>query len=268
MRFMRLLNPLRTQLFALSLVGLALGVFVLTGCDLAGTSSDTSEVDIGFTTTSSSTSSLQKLAEDELDITGSNGTLNITDIRLIVDEVELEGDDDNAEFEMEKPFFLDLPLDGTDVASVVTGQVPPGTYTEFEFEVEDADFDDDDDDEEQELQNLRDEILSEGFSNWPDDASMVVVGTFTEDGTTRSFITYFDAEIEVEIDMEDRPFEVGGDDASRRLTVNLDPARWFTKEDGTVQDLSQDNYTDTDELVEFELEYEFEDGVREIEFDD
>lgn len=265
---MGLLNPLRTRLFALSLAGLALGVFVLTGCDSAGTSSDTSEVDVGFTTTSSSTSSLEKQAQDDLEITGSNGTLNITDIRLIVDEVDLEGNDDDAEFEMEKPFFLDLPLDGTDVASVVTGRVPPGTYTEFEFEVEDADFDDDDDDEEEELLSLRDEIENEGFTDWPADASMVVVGTFTEDGTTRSFTTYFDAEIEVEIDMEDRPFEIGGDDASRRLTVKLDPALWFENVDGTVQDLSQNDYADTGELVEFDVEYEFEDGVTEIEFDD
>lgn len=254
------------------LVPLALAVavtFAFAACDSAGPSTDGSQVEVGFATSSTSapsSNSFSKTATDSLVLTGSNGTLRIHDIRLIVDEVELEGDADSAEFETEAPVFLDLPLDTTAVAPAATGEIPPGTYNEFEFEVEDADLDDGDDDEG--LQPLQNEIEEAGFSNWPDNASMVVAGTFAPEGdTTRSFTTYFEAEIEVELEMEDRPFEIGGDDPTRRLTVTLDPGRWFGRPDGTVQDLSQNDYETTGELIEFELEYEFEDGVSEIEFD-
>jgi len=201
--------------------------------------------------------------DDPLDVTGSNGTLRLDDIRLVVSDVEVEAASDSADFELERPQLLDLPLNTTNVTRLVTDQVPPGLYEEFEFEVEDVGLDADDD--EDELQSLRDEIDEAGFSNWPDEASMVAVGTFTPDGgESRSFTTYFDAEIEVEIEM-DPPFEVGEDGASRTLTVTVDPSLWFTNSDGSVQDLSTSDFQTADDLVEFEAE--FENGVTEIEFD-
>ncbi len=251
---------------------LALGALALVGCDSNGPSSDGSEVQVGFTTSSPSSSQTASVSSkdqhDALPLEGTNGTLELTDLRLIVSEIELEGDADSAEFEMEEPILLDLPLDSTDFAPAATDRVPPGTYTEFDFEVDDVELDDDDDEEE--IQTLRTQISEAGFSNWPEGASMVVVGTFTpDDGSeARNFTTYFDAEIEVEVEMEDNPFEVGGGEDAHRLTVTLDPARWFSNPNDTVQDLSQDHYETEDDLVEFELEYEFEDGVGEIEFDD
>jgi hypothetical protein len=256
----------------LALGGLALGAFALAGCDSSGPSSDGSEVQVGFTTSSTSSSQTSgasaKDQHDALTLEGTNGTLEITDIRLIVSEIELEGDADSAEFEMEEPRLLDLPLDSSDFGAAATDRVPPGTYTEFDFEVDNVELDDDDDEEE--LQALRDQIANTEYDNWPDGASMVVQGTFTpSDGDTgQDFRAYFDAEIEVEVEMEDNPFEIGGGDDARRLTVNLDPARWFSNPDDTVQDLSQNHYETEDDLVDFELDYEFEDGVGEIEFDD
>lgn len=246
----------------------AFGLLFFVGCDSAGPSSDDSEVQVGFKTSPSSKSAAysDKSSHQSLVLDGSNGTLEITDLRLIVSEVELEGEADSAEFETERPSFLDLPLDTTDVAPMAADRIPPGTYNEFKFKVEDVELDEDDDEEE--FQNLQEEIQNEGFTDWPEKASMVVVGTFTPDGEEQgqSFKTYFEAEIEVEIEMEDRPFEVDGDGLSRRLTVNLDPAQWFSNADGTVQDLSQQDYQGSDDLVEFEVE--FEEGVTEIEFDD
>jgi len=259
------MSTLRRQLFPLALLFAA--IFAVAGCDSTGPSTGSSEVEVGFATSSTSGSASAKATtDDSLVVSGTNGTLRIHDLRLIVDEVELEGEADSAEFETEKPVFLDLPLDPTEIAPVAAGNIPPGLYNEFEFEVEDAELDDGDDDEG--LQELRNDIQEAGFDNWPNNASMVAQGTFTPEGdTARSFTTYFEAEIEVELEMEDRPFEVGGDDPSRRLTINLEPGRWFSRPDGTVQDLSQDDFEDTGAVVEFEAEYEFEDGVSEIEFD-
>ncbi|MCS3627604.1 hypothetical protein GGP85_001021 [Salinibacter ruber] len=277
----------RSALLRSRLAPLALAVALVvavTGCDSTGPStSGGGEVQVGFSTSSStstsSTNALAKAASDSLVLSGANGdTLNIHDIRLIVDKVKLEqdgedqdGDDDGndsteveieREVEVERPSFLDLPLQGSEISPVAAGDVPEGTYNEFEFEVDDLD------DDEGNAQALLSEIREdEGFSNWPEDASMVVVGTFAPaDGTPTAFTAYFAAEIEVERELQ-TPLEVTGDGFSRELVVRLDPGQWFTRTDGTPVDLSQSDYDAREEPVEFEAEYEFEDGVSEIEFD-
>ena len=255
-----------------SLLVLVVGLgLLIAGCDSSGSGTEAGTVEVGFATASSSTnqnnvattSMTQSLDSDSLVLTGSNGTLTITDLRLIVDEIELEGDADSAEFETERPSFLDLPLREGEVSPVAADQVPPGAYTDFEFEIEDIELDDPD--EEGEIRDLRGDIREE-FPDWPNSASMVVVGTFAPTNDTSStFETYFEAEIEVEREL-DPPLQVGSDGFSRDLIVRLDPARWFERSDGTVQDLSQSDFDETGEILEFEAE--FEDGVTEIEFDD
>jgi len=253
----------------LSVFVLGLGLFIA-GCDSNGSGPEAGTVEVGFATASSTNqnsveakSRTQSVDSDSLVLTGSNGTLTITDVRLIVDEIELEGDADSAEFETERPSFLDLPLQEGEVSPVAADQVPPGSYTEFEFEIEDVELDDAD--EEGEIRELRGDIREE-FPNWPNAASMVVVGTFTPtNDTSRTFETYFEAEIEVERELNPA-LEVSTDGFSRDLIVRLDPARWFEQSDGTVQDLSQSDFEDTGQILEFEAE--FEDGVTEIEFDD
>jgi len=244
---------------------LTASVLLLGACDSSGPSTEGGNVAVDFGTSYSTSKAKAgatvKSSHDSLEIPGSNGTLDVTDIRLIISELELEGEADSAEFEAE-PSLLDLPLDTTDVAPVAASEVPPATYDEFEFEVEDVEVDDADDDEEA-LQTLREEIRND-FPNWPDGASMVVVSTFTpEGGTPEKDTTYFDAEIEVEREMEPA-LEVTGEGFERTLTVQLDPIRWFTNSDGTVWNLPE--RAAGDELIEFEAE--FEDGVTEIEFDD
>lgn len=247
------------------LLGFALGAFVLAGCDTAGTSTDGSDVEVSFTSTSASTTSSTPLAKanDTLVVEGTNGTLKIADVRFVVSEVELEGETDSTEFESEKPAFVDVPLNSTDVVSVASDRVPPGTYNEFEFEVGDADLDEGED--ERDIQQLRSDIEDAGFGDWPNEASLVAVGSFTPtEGEPRPFTTYFDAEIEVELEMEGRPFEVGTSDPARELTVSLSPSRWFVS-DGDPMDLSADQYQNVEEPVEFEIEFEKE---SEVEFND
>mgnify|MGYP006279945559 CR=1 FL=1 len=252
---------------SISFFALLASAVALTACDSAGPSSasEGDNVEVGFATSYASASAATATAKsnhDSLVVTGSNGTLTITDIRLIVSEVELEGDADSAEFEAD-PTFLDLPLDTNEVAPVATSEIPPGTYDEFEFEVEDIDLDENDDDE-RSLQALRETIRS-AFPNWPEDAIMVVVGTFTPTGgTATSFTAYFEAEIEVERELSP-PLAVTGDGLSRSLIVKLDPTRWLSNADGTVRNLAQFDYASIDDLIEFEAE--FEDGVAEIEVD-
>ena len=260
----------RHRSLAFSVLVLVASVFLFGACDSTGPSTQMSNVQVGFATTysPSASSTLEtgpaaKSSHDSLVVSGSNGTLKITDLHLIVSGVELESDADSADFEA-GPAFLDLPLDTTEVAPVTTAQIPPANYDEFEFEVEDVDIEENDEDEQQ-LQDLR-ESIREDFPNWPEGASMVAVGTFTQsDGTTSDFTAYFEAEIEVERETN-TPLGLTGAGISRSLTVNLDPTRWFSNADGTVQNLGELDYGSTGELIEFEAE--FEDGVAEIEVND
>lgn len=274
--------PLLSRLGPLTLV-LAIALS-FTACDSAGPStSGDGEIQVGFSTSSSistsSTNAFAKAESDSLVLSGANGdTLNIHDIRLIVDKVKLEqdgenqdGDDDGndsteveieREVEVERPSFLNLPLQGSEISPVAAGDVPEGSYNEFEFEVDDLD------DEEGNAQALLSDIRNgDEFPNWPEDASMVVVGTFMPaDGSPTAFTAYFAAEIEVERELQ-TPLEVTGEGFSRELVVRLDPGPWFTRTDGTLVDLSQSDYDTGEKPVEFEAEYEFEDGISEIEFE-
>lgn len=202
---------------------------------------------------------------DELVLTGTNGTLRIEDIRLIVSELELErtegscagereDDEDCEEFES-GPFLVDLPL-GTGAVTLAADQIPAGTYSELEFEVEDLD-DDDDAPDSNRLQPILAQITTL-YPNFPRSASMVVKGTFTPiGGSARPFIVYFDAEIEVEKDLIP-PVTVPEASA---ITVHVNPDAWFRKGPQVV-DLSQLN----GRLVEFELE--IESGFHDVEIDD
>ena len=132
-------------------------------------------------------------------IAGTNGSLSIQSIHLVVGKFKLEGSDEAC----------------------------PDTKAE-----RDADKD------------------------WPKDASMVVVGTFTpKGGTARSFRTFVEAEVEIELDLVP-PFTVGGDGASE-VTVVLDPAMWFRTGAGAVLDLSTFNTVDRRLKLEVELKNGF-----------
>ena len=50
------------------------------------------------------------------------------------------------------------------------------------------------------------------------------------------------------------------------LRINIAPQNWFTKEDGTVFDLSEYDYETTNRILEFEVE--IEDGFENVEIDE
>ncbi len=281
-------TSLRSTALVLLLPGLALG---LVACDDATGVGDPAEVAVNFRTTSTATPTSSSsvpartgpswVAGPPLSLDGSNGTLVIEEIRLVIAEIELDGaddlceddfdddddgsrdgDDDCADFEA-GPRFVDLPLDGSPVQAV-RGLLPPGVYDELEFEIEDLE-DDEDDDEWEEILALRRTILDE-FPDWPENATALVVGSFQPTGgAARDFRVYLEAEIEIEIDLNP-PLVVSEDDASPALTVDIRPDLWFVRSDGTVLDLSAWDYDTTGHTLEFEAE--LEDGFVDVEIDD
>lgn len=206
-------------------------------------------------------------------VEGTNGRLTITNVSFIVSELELEcGDDDEsttapacAEFEA-PPTFVQLPL-SSGAVDAASAAIPVGTYTELEFEVENLETDEDDDTaKRQQITDLLASIRAT-HPDFPDKASMVVEGTFTPTGAAEStqFRAYFDAEIEVEMRL-DPALTISDAGASRALTVDVQPALWFERADGTVMDLSALDFARTGAVIEFELE--MDKGFRKVEFDD
>jgi hypothetical protein len=197
-------------------------------------------------------------ASGAITLVGTNGTLVIQDIRLIVAEIELERadrecygrDDDGCEKFEGGPFLVNL-LDGRP-DEVVNALIPAGLYTEFEFEVERLDIDDDDDIRERQAKQAVLNQIRQAYPAFPSKASMVVHGTFNG----QPFTVYFDAEIEVEKEFA-RPFRVPEDGV---ITVNLNPAAWF-QVGAQVMDLRALN----GRTIEFEVE--FKRGVLSVEID-
>lgn len=208
----------------------------------------------------------------ELVLTGTNGVLTIQKIQLIVAQFELKrANRDDGECDRNRgqdspcrrfesaPFLLDLPLMGSAVV-VAAERVPFGTYSELRFEVEDLDGDDDDMPpwDRQVILDIRTQLRAL-YPGIGDETSMIVKGTFTPvAGQSRPFTAFVDAEIEIERRL-DPPLVVDGSGANRRLTLEIDPARWFRR-GGQVIDLSVLNGT----VLEFEVE--IEDGFSRIEW--
>ena len=200
-------------------------------------------------------------------ITGTNGTLDITDIRVIVEEFELEPVEvSDCDVEPEpagckdfeaRYFFIDVPLTGVPV-TVVRENIPAGLYDELEFEVDDIEVDDDDPEESADaslIAALFTKVRAD-FPDWPEKASMVVVGSFTPTGGSAvDFRVYFEAEIEVEFDLIPS-LEVTEEGVSRSIVIELRPDMWFLQDDGTVMELSEFDFPTTGQLIEFELEIE------------
>ena len=237
-------------------------------------------------------------AQSALTVSGSNGTLQIDRIAFIVSRVEFErsddacegerhGDDDNAqrsgddngqedecdEFRFAPKFVhLELP-DG--VVNVGTDELPEGSWNRLKFRVKNIDFDDDDNDHD----DSNDQVLEDNgltallatarasFTNWPQKASLAVVGTFLPTGSTNPpipFTAFFNGEIKVVMPLQP-PLEVSAAGASRAVTVELDPAKWFQNGDGTVVNLSAFDFATTQRVVE--LRVKMREGFLRVRFD-
>ena len=239
---------------------LTLCAVILTGCDASDAERGNKE-DVSLSVAFHAADFSAGKTEGQ-PIVGSNGTLEIERIAFVVSEMELRADgdrcligaldDDCQEVEM-NPRLVTLEMDGS-ATVLTTTRVPAGSYTAIEFEIEDVDFDD------EEAAEVATSIR-ERFADWPEGASMLVIGTFTaEDGTVSAFRTYLDADVEVEREFVE-PAEVRHD---QTLRIRVDPSTWFRGENDTVINLSELAHDIRGELAE--LEAEIEEGFASIDW--
>lgn len=209
-------------------------------------------------------------------VEGSNGTLTIDEVWLIVDELKLEatqgacdegeevvdddesdaggaeGDESCGKFEA-SPHLLSLLLDvsGEEEEVAASGTVAAAQFNHLKFEVK-APRDD---------AALQEQLATQFAGQWPDDAAGLIVGSFSDGQGTTSFQAFFGGEVRVELEIE------GGvatsTDAVPHVVVLLDPAAWFTNPDGTATNLALFDWETTQQV--FDLEVKLLDGFTKIE---
>lgn len=242
---------------------------LVSACSDPSGTADQVGVEVAFATTADGAGAV---ADGQLVIGGSNGTLTIDDLRVIVDRFELRREDDDDCIEEDHscerfsapPLFIDVPLAGGSTVAV-TQPVEPDTYRRLKFEIEDLDDDETSPERAALIAQLLADVRAE-FPDWPREASMLVTGTFTPTGgDPQAYRVYFEAEVEVRMEL-DPPAVVTDDGNGATFTVMLDPALWFMRTDGTVRNLAVLDFDVTGDVEEFEIE--IRDGFAEIEFDD
>ena len=244
---------------------LATSPLVLAACSDSTGSSAPGQVQVRFGVASAGqalkapTGALAAAAGGPLVVTGTNGTLSLTGIQVVLDKFQLRGvhdqpcvggagsnddsgNDDAGECEFDAgPLFLDLPLDGSQL-TVATGTLPVGTYDNVRFRVKNLDAGDDDanDDSDDAAQAALFQQVRAQFADWPQKASMRVTGTFTPTGgTARPFTAYLDAEVRLTLPISP-PLTVTEGSSTGQVAVLLDPSVIF-RTGAQVIDLSQLN---------------------------
>ena len=163
------------------------------------------------------------------------------------------------------PLFVDLPLQA-DTLNLGTDFFDPDIFEELEFKVGDVDLDEDEDEEDKQEHQELVELIRTDFPDWPDEASLVLIGNFiSTENDTSSFKVFAEAEVEIEIEFE-TPMEIDESAFNQIIRLEIDPERWLLFDDGTVPNLSEFDFESTGRILEFEAK--FKNGFMSVEVDD
>ncbi|PWN06199.1 hypothetical protein [Rhodohalobacter mucosus] len=181
-----------------------------------------------------------KYVQGQQDVSG----LTIDEVKLYIDEMELESiENDSLDFEIED-FIVNLPLDGSPL-TLTEQALPQGIYDEFELEIEKAEDD----------INVSDSDFRDETGTY----SLVVLGTFN--GESFIFRSTDDFELELELNP---PLELTGGESSI-LQVTADVSSWFKGASG--EDLDPNN-ADNFETINQNIENSFEGYEDDVDDDD
>ena len=220
---------MKKTIFKLFNVILVVGVIAV-GCDLTESSIDgPSDVQVQMKVNTGAAAKAMLTSNSE-----HGNTIEIHEVKLFIEEMELESImNDSLDFEIEY-FIANLPLDGSPLV-ITEKQIPAGIYDEFELEIEKPD-----DDVEVNDPDFRDETGS---------YSLVVKGLFNgEEFTFRS-----SEDFEIDIDLNP-PLEVTETESSL-LVISIDVDSWFRDSNGEFMDPKDFRNT---ELINENIENSFE----------
>lgn len=189
-----------------------------------------------------------------VELGGTNGTLTIDEMRMVVSGFALEEPDGNcagvvgcSRFEG-PPVATPLPLT-VESLPVAQGSIDAAVYEELKFEVEDLEADQTGDQEKaDQLAALLEEVRQD-VPDWPESATAYVTGQFTPTGGEPvAFRTFLEAESTVTLSFA-APLAISDDDSGDRIVVEVSASEWFAGEE--VADLSAHDFDLTGEVVSF-----------------
>ncbi len=200
------MNRLITSIALLLFAG-----YMFTGCDATDPGlDDAGTVQLQMAVNTSNASAKQLLAHQQ------NGGLVIEEVKLFIEEMELESvENDSLDFEIEN-FIVNLPLDGSPL--VLANQVvPAGIYDEFELEIEKPDD--------------KDLVVNDSdFQDETGEYSVVVKGIFNGE----EFMFRSSEDFEIDIDLN--PPLVIEEGTSTVLLISIDVYSWFMGPNGEELD--------------------------------
>lgn len=162
------------------------------------------------------------------------GTVSIQEVKLFIDEIELESArEDSLDFERES-FIINLPLDGSPLVLTET-EFPAGLYDEFELEIEKPESD----------VNITDTDFRDETGSY----SVVVKGLHNDE----TFTYRSDEDFELELDLNP-PLDISDSD-NAMLLITVDVSSWFRESDGT--DLDPNDFANRETINE-NIEESFE----------
>lgn len=232
-------NMMKNSIY--TIVNLALiGAVFFVGCDVSQSQLDApSDVQVRMQVNSTPASTAKFTANQE------SSSLMVEEVKLFIDEMELESvQDDSADFEIED-FIANLPLDGSPLV-ITEAEIPSGIYDEFELEIENSDDDD---------VGVNDSDFSDETGNY----SVVVKGQYNGEAFT------FRSSEDFEIEMDLNPVLEITDSGSSLLVVSVDVDSWFKDSDGV--DLDPNDPSNTEQINE-NIERSFEGFEEESDDDD
>lgn len=230
----------------LNILILSITILALLGCDNSGVSPDDNLLDgnislsMGVPPASLNRASISSQA------------VAVSQIRLLLEEVELIADiGDSADFKI-GPLVVDLNLAGG-VSEIGVGSIPPGSYDKFKFKVKKVHTDDVDTSDTQ----FTDFIGTE--------TSMIIEGYYNSESFTLRIEEEFEQEIEFLF-----PIDVLSDTSLSNLTLLVDIETWFV-DFGTSNDLDPRESSNLSKIIEnidrsFKA-YEDDDEDGEMEFE-
>ena len=215
--------------------------FAATSCDVVNSDSDSgpSEVRVQMQIQSAvSTTAGQLMASQQV------MSFDIQEVKLYIDEMELESvADDSSDFE-DEDFIVNMPLDGSPV-NLSQKSIEPGLYDEFELEVERPDDD----------ITVNDADFDDGDERY----SVVVKGLYN--GEEFTYKSREDFEIEIDLNP---PLEVSESEITS-LVINIDVISWFKDLNGNDLDpMDSSNF----ERINDNIENSFEGFEEESDDDD
>ncbi len=182
---------------------------------------------------------------NQLKTTGDTSGIAIDEVKLFIEEMELESiQDDCLDFEI-KNFIVNLPLDGSPLIITET-EIPAGLYDEFELEIEKPDDVD-------VIVNDRD------FRDETGSYSVVVKGLYNGE----AFMFRSSEDFEIDIDLNP-PLEIS-ETGNSVIVISVDLNSWFKGDNG--EDLDPKDFNNT-ERINKNIERSFEAFEQRFEGDD